>query len=205
MSNHVTEWLYAYLDDELHGSRLHHVEEHLAECESCLAELQSLEKLSRLLHEVPAPEFTPPERFATQVNLRLPHQQSATPKSKFLEIGWWMIPVGLLAVWVFISTTILLSNVVSTADNFGLLDNTTASWISAPSDTVDVTSTLGQFGVLRGDGLQWAEMTENFTRNAWPQIVLQVSVALLYLTWFAIWWARHTRDQRQQHGQLLEG
>jgi len=203
MSNkHVTEWLNTYLDGELHGNRLHQVEEHLAECEACQAEFESLQGLSGLLQEIPAPEFTSPERFVSQVNLLLPQKRIATSKNQLFEAGWWMIPVGILAVWVLISTTTLLSNVVSTADNFGLLDNTTASWISSPSDTVDVTSTLGQFGVLRGDGLQWAEMTENFTRNAWPQIVLQVSVALLYLTWFAIWWARHTREG---HGQLLEG
>jgi hypothetical protein len=49
-----------------------HVEAHLAECELCQAELESLESLSDLLHEVRAPEFTSAERFAAQVNLRLP-------------------------------------------------------------------------------------------------------------------------------------
>jgi hypothetical protein len=107
-----------------------------------------------------------------------------------------------LAVWVFISTDALLGDVVSAAKNFGLLDNTTASFISAPSEIAGVTSTLGQFGVLKGNSLQWAKATENFTRNALPQIVLQVSVALVYLSWFAIWWARR---MRQGHGQLLEG
>jgi len=34
-----------------------------------------------------------------------------------------------------------------------------------------------------------------------PQISLQISIALLYLSWIAIWWTRH---QRQQQGQLLE-
>ena len=48
----------------------------------------------------------------------------------------------------------------------------------------------------------WAELTEAFTRNRLPQIVLQVAIALLYLSWIAIWWARQTR---REHGQLLEG
>ena len=202
MSNHVTEWLNAYLDGELKGNRLQQVEKHLAECQTCQAELESLQSLSALLQEVPAPEFTVNERFVSQVNLRLPHGSVGASRSKFLEVGWWMIPVGLLAVWVFISTAILLSDVVTTARNFGLLDNTTASLISASSDTADVTSTLGQFGMLRGNSLQWAETTENYTRSVLPQIFLQVSVALLYLTWFAIWWARHTRQGQEQ---LLEG
>ena len=202
MSNHVTEWLNAYLDGELKGNRLQHVEKHLAECGACQAELESLRGLSALLQEVRAPEFPSPERFANQVNLLLPQKRIATPKSQLFEVGWWMIPVGLLMVWVFISTASLLGNVVSAAENFGLLDKTTASFISAPSDTAEVTTTLGQFGVLRGNGLQWAETTENYTRNAWPQIILQVSVALLYVTWFAVWWARY---MRQVHGQRLEG
>ncbi len=202
MSNHVTEWLNAYLDGELTNGRLHQVEKHLVECESCRAELESLRGLSALLHEVPDPEFPSPDRFATQVNLLLPQKRSATPRRQLLEVGWWMIPVGLLAAWIFISTTGLISDMVSAANTFGLLDHTTASLISDPSDTATWTSTLGKFGVLSGDSLQWAATTEGYTRNVLPQFVWQVSVALLYLSWLAIWWARHTR---QGHGQLLEG
>jgi len=197
MSNHVTEWLSAYLDGELKGNRLQQVEEHLAECTVCQTEMDSLQSLSGLLQSIPTPEFPSPERFATQVNLLLPQKRTSTPGTKLFEVGWWMIPVGLLAVWVFISTAALLGDAMSVAKNFGLLDSTTASFISAPSETVVVTSTLGQFGMLQGNSLQWAESTENFTRGLFPKIVLQVSVALLYLTWFAIWWARQTRQWRE--------
>ena len=82
MSKHVTEWLNAYLDGELNGSQLQQVEAHLAECEACQAELESLERLSSLLHEVPAPEFTSPERFAAQVNLRLPHRRTVNSRKQ---------------------------------------------------------------------------------------------------------------------------
>jgi hypothetical protein len=202
MSNHVTEWLNAYLDGELKGNRLQQVEEHLAECRACQTELDSLQSLSGLLQAVPAPEFPSPERFATQVNLLLPQKRNPTPGTQLFEVGWWMIPIGLLAVWVFISTAALLGDAMSVAKNFGLLDSTTASFISAPSETVEVTSTLGQFGVLQGNSLQWAETTESFTRGLFPQIVLQVAVALLYLAWFAIWWNHHTRQMSEP---LLEG
>lgn len=202
MSNHITEWLNAYLDGELKNKQHHQVEEHLAECEACHAELESLQSLSALLHEVPAAEFTSNERFVSQVNLRLPQRRIKNAQNKITEVGWWMIPIGLLTVWVFVSTSILLSNVVSVADTLGLLDNTTAAWISSPSDTAEVTSTLGQFGVLSGNSLQWAERSENFTRNALPQIIWQVSIAILYLAWFAIWWARQTT---QGQVPLLEG
>jgi hypothetical protein len=160
--------------------------------------------VSALLQEVPAPEFTANERFVSQVNLRLPQRKARVAPNNIMEAGWWMIPVGILAVWVFISTAILLSNVVSVADSLGLLDTNTAAWIAAPPERTDVTSTMRQFGMLNGYSLQWAETTENVTRNAWPLIVLHGSVALLYLAWFAIWWARHTRHARQPQVPLLE-
>src|SRR5512145_1999017 len=121
MSKHITEWLNAYLDGELKGTRIQQVEEHLAECEVCLAELETLERLSGLLHEVPAPEFTSPERFAARVSLRLPHEQKTIYRKKLLEVGWWMIPLGLLATWIFFSASFLMSDMLSALNNLGLL------------------------------------------------------------------------------------
>jgi len=201
MSNHITEQLNAYMDGELKGKQLHQVEEHLAACEACQTELESLQGLSSLLQEVPAPELTSNERFVTQVNLLLPERRTTATNNRILEVGWWMIPVGLLAAWIFISTSSVLSNIVSVADNFGMIDSTTAL-ISAPSESATWTSLLGQVGVLKGESLQRAVATENFTRNVLPRFIWQASIALMYLTWIAIWWARQTR---QVYGQLLEG
>lgn len=202
MPNHITEWLNAYLDGELHGNRLHHVEKHLTECASCRSELESLQSLSRLLHKVPAPDFTSPERFTAQVNLLLPQKPVAAPRNRLFEIGWWMIPVGLLAVWVFINTATIVSNIVSTANNLGMVDSANTLLISGATDPTNWTSTLSQLGFLKNNSLQWIDMTENYTKSVLPQFVWQVSIALLYLTWIAIWWASQTR---QEYGQLLEG
>jgi anti-sigma factor RsiW len=204
MSNHVTEWLNAYLDDELKNGKLHQVEKHLAECVECQAELESLQNVSSLLHEVPAPEFISSERFASQVSLRLPHEQPKATKRKAQEMGWWMIPVSLLLLWVLIGTSEAVGNVVSTADRLGILSlGNTPAWLAAGSSSGAVWSgRLGDFGLLSGDSLQWAELAESFTRNKLPQIVLQVTIALLYLSWIAIWWAR---QKHREHGQLLEG
>jgi hypothetical protein len=46
---------------------------------------------------------------------------------------------------------------------------------------------------------------EAFTRSSLPQIIIQISIALLYLSWIAVWWARHRRHARQPHSPLLEG
>ncbi|NTU55836.1 MAG: hypothetical protein HGA79_06270 [Anaerolineales bacterium] len=202
MSNHVTEWLNAYFDGELKGTRLRQVEEHLAECKTCQAELESLQGLSAMLQEVPGADFASHERFVTQVNLLLPQKRTATPRRQLLEVGWWMIPVGLLMAWIFVGTAILVSDVFSAAGSFGLLDDTTTALVAGSSDHAVWTSTLAQVGLLEGDSLGWAESTESFTRNVLPQFIWQVSIAVLYLTWIAIWWARQTR---QGHGQLLEG
>lgn len=202
MSNHMTEWLDAYLDGELKGGRLHQVEVHLAGCPYCRAELQSLQNLSSLLHEVPAPEFTSPDRFAAQISLRLPHNQPAVLTHKVREAGWWMIPVSLMVLWIFLNTSIWVSDVVSTANGFGLLSGVPAWVVTNPSAGAIWTGTLGEFGLLSGNSLQWAEFTEAFTRNRLPQIIWQAAIALLYLSWVAIWWARH---RPREHGQLLEG
>lgn len=202
MSNHVSEWLNAYFDGELNGRRLQQVEEHLTECEACQAELESLSGLSHLLHEVPTPEFTQVDRFAANVSLRLPHERTAPPEKKIIELGWWMIPVGLLAVWVFVSTAFIVSDIVSTASNFGLL-NGIADWLgSGSSNGIYLSATLGQAGVLSNNSLNFAETAERFTRMSLPQIGLQIAIGLLYLSWMAIWWARH---QRQSNNRLTEG
>ena len=202
MANHVSEWLNAYFDGELAGNRLHQVEDHLAECEACQAELDSLQGLSALLHERPEPEFTPVERFAAQVNLQLPHKQVVVSRKQIIEAGWWMMPVGLLAAWIFSGTAFALGDILLAAGNLGLLSGI-SEWLgSGASNDIYLSTTIGQMGLLSGNGLNWAEAMETFTRISLPQIIIQVSIALLYLSWIAIWWARHLH---QEHGQLLEG
>jgi predicted anti-sigma-YlaC factor YlaD len=198
MSNHVTEWLNAYLDGELHDIRLQQVQAHLAECDTCLADLESLEKLSDLLQEAPPAEFSPPERFASQVSLRLSRQKAVAPRKKILEVGWWMIPVGLLAVWIFISGIFFVYDVLFMANRVGLLMDV-SSWMRfGTPGTANWSLILAQVGILRGNSLDLAASTEIFTRTSLLQITLQVSIALLYLSWIAIWWTRHMR-QRNQH------
>src|SRR5262245_7350025 len=123
MSSHVSEWLNAYHDGELRGIRLKQVEAHLAECQVCQAEHESLKKLSGVLSEVHVPRFTRPEQFAGQVNLRLPQSQRGSLGKRALEIGWWMVPVGLAATWIFFSTVFVVRDLMSAANNLGLLSS----------------------------------------------------------------------------------
>jgi predicted anti-sigma-YlaC factor YlaD len=201
MSDHVLELLGAYLDGELYGRQLRNVEAHLSECESCAMELTSLKALSGILHDAPAADFPSMERFTSNVNLRLARRPGMPMHRKALEVGWRMIPVGLLLAWIFISTTSLVSNLVSAANEIGLLNSASSGLLSGTAEEAYWSGTLGQIGLLSGESLYWAEVTESFSRTAIPEIVWQVSIALLYLCWIAIWWARHTR---QELGQLLE-
>jgi predicted anti-sigma-YlaC factor YlaD len=201
MSNHVTEWLNAYMDGELKNGRLHQVEAHLADCMECQAELESLQGLSSLLHTTPSPEFIPSERFAAQVGLRLPREQPKAVRRSALNVGWWLIPIGLLILWMLLNTSSWVSQAFSAADELGLLTNVPALLTDDAPHEDSWSATLAKFGLLNENNLQWAEATEAFAENTLPRIVWQGSIALLYLSWVALWWAG---QKPQETGPLLE-
>jgi anti-sigma factor RsiW len=195
MSEHVLEWLGAYLDGELHDGQIHKVEAHLQKCQVCQEELRSLGALSAGLQAAPLPDFPAPERFAMDVALLLPREPVKPNSRKALEFGWWMAPVGLILAWIFFSTTLLVSNAVTAANGLGLFGGAPAWLVSATGVGAYWSGALGQFGLLSGNGLQWAELMEALTRTTVPLILWQVSIALLYLSWMAIWWARQSRHR----------
>ena len=197
MSDHILELLGAYMDGEVKNRDIQKVEQHLDECLSCQDEYASLQTLSLALHEAPLPDFPSAKHFAADVALRLPRKAEVPISSKVLEIGWWAAPLGLLSAWIFIITTNLISELLSAANIFGLVE----SLETGTSSQANWSATLGNFGLLSGSNLQWAEMLEAFTRSTAPQIAFQVAIAILYLSWMAIWWARHTG---QPVGQALE-
>ncbi|PWH12100.1 MAG: hypothetical protein DDG60_14970 [Anaerolineae bacterium] len=119
MSKHVTPWLSAYHDGELHGVGLRRVEQHLAECPQCRAELEELRMLSVLLRQTPpAVNFLRPERFVARLVLQLPRRTSLV-----VEFGWWLVPFGTLAVWLFAQVTSWLRAVFLLGLDAGLLTN----------------------------------------------------------------------------------
>ena len=191
--DHILELLGAYIDGELQGGQLRKVEAHLAECQSCLEEYYTLQALSATLHEAQMPDFPSPEHFAADVALRLPRVPVKPIRTKALEVGWWLVPVGLIAAWIFVSTTILVSNVITAAGDFGLL-NSASAWLIAGSPGAGYSAFLGQIGFLGEGNLEWLTFSESFTRSFVSSIFWQISIAMLYLSWFAIWWARHTRQ-----------
>jgi anti-sigma factor RsiW len=194
MSDHVIELLGAYLDGELHNGQLRKVVAHLDECQFCQEEYAALQALSLTLQEAPLPDFPSPERFAADVALRLPRKPVKPIREKALELGWWLAPVGLIATWIFISTIFLVSDLVTAANGFGLL-STASDWlVSGSSGGAQTSAFLGQFGFLEMETLEWFTRSESITRNLITNMFWQVAIAMFYLSWLAIWWARRTRQ-----------
>ena len=118
MNLHVLEWLAAYHDGELPSGRRQQVEEHLKDCSTCRLELETLEGLSSLLKADPLPAHTPPERFAAQVQLRLPRTSLPHTKQNAGGVPRWVlgVPLVLILVWAFLQAALWVTSATLTAD-----------------------------------------------------------------------------------------
>jgi hypothetical protein len=210
MSNkHVTEWLGAYYDGELQGARLHQVEQHLAECAECLAELEGMQELSALLHETaPAGDFLPTERFVANLALNLPRQPEQSQPRKIFEIGWWLIPVGLLGTWVFIQITVSLSAVVMNAADAGLLGGNLAWLRGNPPQMAWFATAMDLFGNQVGftGRVVLSELNEAglFVTKVMGILLPQAILAVSYLGWLVAWWLRHPHLSAPNSGNFSQ-
>lgn len=199
MNGHVTEWLDAYLDDELSNARLRKVQVHLEECASCREELEELRRVSQLLQSAPMPEFTPVEQFVGRVTLQLPRGSARVQPKKQSSLIWWLIPVVLLGAWFFIQTVFTLSGMVSMLDAANLLGSASRLFTDGSGQTLWFTATMDLLGGLLGGEQQTALSIANqlsvFTSRAVGQFLWQAVVALLYLAWLGFWWLRRGQQQ----------
>ena len=168
MNPHMIEWLAAYHDGELPSGRRQQVEEHLKGCPTCRLELEALEGLSSLLKADLMPAHTPPERFAAQVQLRLPHASLTHPRQKTAGLPRWMlgVPLALILVWAFLQAALWVTSATLTADQvFG-------------SHTALFNPWLTTGGLFQTDA-------SLFLLNT----VLLVVITVLWLAWMAFWLA----------------
>jgi hypothetical protein len=201
MTEHVTTWLGAYHDGELRGLRLRQVENHLAQCATCRAELERLRALAALLQESPAAEnLTPPERFVAQVGLRLPHRPERSVWQRALEIGWQLAPLGLLGTWVFVQAAFAVAGAVLVALRMGLGGDVVAGLLPASQQGPSLGEIFSLSGASLGDvGRIILRLLGNGGPLGWGVTLNLVSlfvIGLLYWSWLASWWAR------RQHRQL---
>jgi hypothetical protein len=184
--------LNAYLDGELHGTRLLEMKLHLASCESCRNELKELRLVSDLLKAAPAPEFMPVERFVSNLTLSLPRRTLRDLPPKPGSLAWWLVPAGLLAAWFFVQTVFTLTGVVSVADTTGLLGNA-ASWLGGGQETVWFAAVTSLFGGQAGGAQPTLSLLNELNvigANLLNGFLWQALIVLLYWGWLFVWWLR---------------
>ncbi len=186
--------LNAYLDGELHGTRLGEMERHLASCEICRNELTELRRLSQLLRAAPSPEFTPADRFVSKLVLRLPRRAVRTPTRSAAQPSWWLVPAGLIFLWFFLQAAFTLTNLVHVADLSGLL-GPSVPWLSAGApQTAWFAATTDLFGGSLSGGARTILSTLNgfeiFGLDLFQGLLWQAGLLLAGLAWFVLRQAR---------------
>jgi hypothetical protein len=207
MTDHVTEWLGAYLDKELNGPRLRLVEIHLAACAVCRSELESLRKLSALLQE-PLPQgLASTDKFVANLTLILPRRPEEDFSRKVLQVGWWLVPVGVLSVWVCLQIAARLTFAVSAAEDAGLLGHI-AAWLQPVSRQTEwFSTTMSLFGnQLSGNRLITLEtlnQVDLFIQNTTLQLTWQIALGLIYWGWIFSGWVRFRKKTAAAHSPQL--
>lgn len=186
--------LNAYLDGELHGSPLRSMEIHLATCADCRNELKELRLVSDLLRADPVPEFTPSERFVSQLTLSMPRRLPRARPAKSGSLAWWLVPAGLLGAWFFVQTVFTLTGVLTAANLTGLLGQA-ANWLgSGGQESIwfsTAASLFGSHAVTTQPTLTLLNDVSVIGASVFGGFLLQAVIVILYWAWLFFWWFRH--------------
>lgn len=181
--------LNAYLDGELHGSHLEQLEVHFKDCASCRDELERLRRVSRLLQAAPAPQVTPPARFASQLTLQLPRRDLKNEKHRGPTLIWWLAPVILLGAWYLTQAAIVMDGAVNLFAQSGMLQQAVPGLAVSPDHSLWFNSTMEVFGnQLSEPGrttLALIDLGDLFRADMAIQLFWQIAVAVLYWAWLA--------------------
>ncbi len=184
--------LNAYLDGELHGTRLREMELHLSSCEICQGELNELRRISIFLQAAPAPQFTPAERFVSNLTLSLPRRlQQAQPLK---PASLWLVPAGSLGLWFFLRTVFELSNLIYMANESGVLGHAFPWFSNGSQETIWFALTTNLLGAhLTGNehlALSLLNGINIFGSDLLWGLLWQAALIMFCLGWLAIWWMR---------------
>lgn len=196
MSDHVNEWLNAYLDGELGNSRLRQVEAHLAGCGACRAELDGLRALSGLLRATPPDAtFVPAGRFAANLTLKLPRRPETPLPRKAPGIAWWLAPAVTLSAWIFVQTVFTLTSVVAAVDAAGLLRSPSAWLAGSGRQTAWFAAAMQLFGAEMAAAhqttLSFLNLLNFLGVDLLSGFLWQAAIVLVYWTWLWLWWLHH--------------
>ena len=199
MTEHVTRWLEAYYDGELKGRRARCVEAHLQTCADCRAEFESLSSLSALLQQAPEPtNLTPAEVFVAQVGLRLSRKPQQPAWKKALQTGWQWVPAGLLAAWIFVQATFLVSGLLTWILRLIPANGAFASVLSTNTQNISIF----EMSSLSGAGFsEVSRFSLDILRDGGPlgwgitlNLGLTFLFGLLFLSWLASWWVQKSTE-----------
>jgi hypothetical protein len=182
--------LNAYLDGELHDTRLLEIQRHLSSCESCRNELIELRLVSDLLRADPPPEFMPAERFVSNLTLSLPRRNLQDLPQKSGSLAWWLVPAGLLGVWFFVQTVFALTDVVTAVGLTGMPGHI-VNWLGGGHQMVWFVAVASLFGGQSG-GVQSTLSLLNGVNvlgaNLLKGFLWQALIVMLYWGWLFAWW-----------------
>lgn len=192
MNGHVTAWIAAYYDGELHGDRQEQVEVHLGLCPDCQAELEELRRLSALLAAAPIPAFeTSPERFAARVRMRLPQSAPRPPWRAGLKLAWQAIPLALIAGWVYFQALLSLAGLAALAGSATAISTGQGPALPLES-TLSGTFLLNRLGSLLS-ATPWLAPAGLAVGWVFLSLGLSFFTGILLWGWVAGWWA-HKRS-----------
>ena len=184
MNLHVSELLAAYHDGELTPNRRHQVENHLQDCSTCRAELAALEELSSFLKADFVPHQTPPERFAAQVQLRLPRAALSRTHRRASQPPRWVlgIPLALIIVWAFLQAALKVTTFILTADQALGVTSGRAAFLNSWVITAGFLETSANLLLLNG--------------------ILLIGTIILWSAWMALWltWNRNQNESSIKGG-----
>lgn len=191
--NHVTARLQAYHDGELQPRTAEIVEAHLTKCEACLGELETLETLSSLLHEIPpAAPLISEDRFAAQVMLCLPTVKATVLPERALKWGWRLAPAMLIATWMFVQAVTVLTTGIGALLRFGIGNRQLELLI--PEQPAEGALAIGAFGsLLEALGIDAATGSLDYLAavgwNTFVPLLFTGLTALAVGSWVAMWLA----------------
>jgi hypothetical protein len=199
MHDEIRTLLNAYMDGELHGTRLQEMKLHLGSCESCRGDLEELRLVSNLLQAAPLPDFMSADRFVSNLTLILPRRNLRDLQPKSGSLAWWLVPTGLLGAWFFVQTVSLLGDGITAAQTTGLLGRA-ATWLGGGQQTLWFT-VMTSFSGAHANGLQPTLSLLNnldiFGVNLLTGFLWQALIVLLYWGWLLLWW--HLRRPQPLH------
>ncbi|PKO15232.1 MAG: hypothetical protein CVU39_11545 [Chloroflexi bacterium HGW-Chloroflexi-10] len=181
MSQHITEWMDAYLDGELNHREQIKVESHLKQCAECRDLVAERRMLSSLLAELPPVKTQKPvEQFASEVNLMLPRRQK--PIEKRTAFLWILFPIGIVFTYIGLQVFSIVTRIFE--------------WLPGSESLVNLISTSSMSRLTLMPWMQttvkgamvWSGVNGIFNWGVFTWITAVIALAILYNTWLVCWW-----------------